>query len=335
MAKTKAVKVLFHSRGADQETAWCMPLAKRSLYRVDNILFLHATPTLGDVIEAKEDAEGMLTCKRVVKPGGRFAMIVDYPRPSDFKVLVKLLRSHGVETEGMSQGRLYLAVPKSLSAKEVFQLAAARVPGLVGVHPRLGPRALPKLAPPPEKPKPVTLFDAIERNDVKAFKHAKPAALRVTNERGLSLLFIATRDGRTDIVRAVLARGFDPNPRSKKDRAPLYAAVLRNRAAEARLLLAAGAKPELAKDDDGDVAVVVAAFREELDVLRVLLETKPSLAHLSHALLEAAGVGNVTIVKLLLKHGADPDLKTRKGNSARSIAQKRKRREVLALFPKR
>jgi ankyrin repeat protein len=199
------------------------------------------------------------------------------------------------------------------------------------VHPRLGPPPAP-LKPEPVAVAPPTLFDAVDENDVKAIQRAKRAALGVTDEDGHSLLFVATRDGRLEIVRALLARGVDPNPRTKRDAAPLYAAAMRNRAREAKLLLAAGAKPELAKDSDGDVALVVAAFREELGVLRVLVGTKPSVAHLSLALLEAAGVGNVKIVKLLLKAGADPDWKSARGNSARSIARQRKQREVLKVF---
>lgn len=337
MRDAKPVKVLFHARGADPETAWCVPLAAKNQYRVNNILFLHQRPVYGDVIEAREGEQG-LTFKRVLEPSGRFTMIVDYARPADFRVLVKFFRSLEVESEGLSAprasgelGRLYLAVPKRLAAKTLFKLASAKVPGLVGVHPRVGPRPPPVII----KPKPAappTLFDAVAQDDLAAIQRASTQALRVVNERGLSLLFVATRDGRLELVRALLARGVDPNPRSKKELSALYAAAMRNRANEAKLLLEAGAKPELAKDRDGDVVLVVAAFRESIAVLRVLLETGPSLAHLSHALLEAAGVGNVAIVKLLLKHGADPDLKTSLGNSARSIAKKRKRREVLALF---
>ena len=144
--------------------------------------------------------------------------------------------------------------------------------------------------------------------------------------------YIAVREGRTEVVKELLRRGANPNPLKKGEVAPLIATAMRNRPQEAKLLLAAGAKPELAKDRDGDPLLVLAAFRECPRVLTVLLETAPTVAVLSHALLEAAGVGNVKICKQLLKAGADPDLETRKGNSARSVARAKKRREVLALF---
>jgi hypothetical protein len=177
-----------------------------------------------------------------------------------------------------------------------------------------------------------TLFDAADRGDLAAIKRAKTSELGKLNEHGLSLLYIAVREGRIELVKELLKRGANPNPTRKGELAPLIATAMRDRPKEAKLLLAAGAKPELAKDRDGDPLLVLAAFREATKVLPVLLKTEPSVAVLSHALLEAAGVGNVKICKQLLKAGADPDLKTRKGNSARSIARAKKRREVLALF---
>lgn len=177
-----------------------------------------------------------------------------------------------------------------------------------------------------------SLFDAADRGDLAALKRAKASELGKLNEHGLSLLYIAVREGRTALVKELLRRGANPNPRKKGELAPLVATAMRNRPQEAKLLLAAGAKPELAKDRDGDPLLVLAAFRECPRVVTVLLKTAPTVPVLSHALLEAAGVGNVKICKQLLRAGADPDLKTRKGNSARSIARKKKRREVLALF---
>ena len=46
---TKPVKVEFVSRDGTVETAWCTPLGG-SRYRVDNVLFLSAKPTFGDVV---------------------------------------------------------------------------------------------------------------------------------------------------------------------------------------------------------------------------------------------------------------------------------------------
>ena len=74
------VRVFFHKRGQDPESAWCTSLPARNQYRLDNILFLHASPVYGDVVEAVEIErfDGQLASKRIVRKGGRFAMIIDY-----------------------------------------------------------------------------------------------------------------------------------------------------------------------------------------------------------------------------------------------------------------
>lgn len=328
MASRKPVRVMFFPRSSFPETAWCVPLAKANQYRLDNILFGHTAPALGDVIEARAGNDG-LVFKKVIKATGRYTMILEYPKQTKFKALTRYLRTLGVESEGPDVGTLYLAVPRHLDARDVFRLAQRKAKGLFCLHPRIGPRPPPKVKEAPPTP---TLFDAADRGDLAAIERATPAQLKELNDRGHSLLFVATREGRTEVVKHLLARGASPNPTRKGELAPLVAAVLRDRPREAKLLLEAGARVELAKDRDGDSAVFTAALRESPRILRVLLATKPGVTEVSQALVAAAAVGNVGLCKMLLKAGADPDVKTRRGNSARSIARQRKRREVLALF---
>lgn len=162
-----------------------------------------------------------------------------------------------------------------------------------------------------------------------AFARVKPADVAIVDERRRPLLFMAVLEGRTAIVERLIALGVDLNPRKS---APLHAAAMRDRPKEAKLLMAAGARPEIARDGDGDPALVTAAFRENAAVLRALLEVPHPVATKSLALLEAAGVGNLAIVKLLVKHGADPSWNSPLGNSALSIARKRRRADVVAYF---
>jgi hypothetical protein len=173
------VRVFFHRRGKDPESAWCAPLPAKNHYRLDNILFLHDSPVYGDVVEAVESErfDGQLACKRIVRKGERFAMIVDYADARQFKPLGAFLREQfDVVSEGCfgpdkgRPGRLYLAVPRRFAARTLFAASAARFPGLVAVFPalRLGKKApIATTAPParpPDKPAAPTLFDAIRRN---------------------------------------------------------------------------------------------------------------------------------------------------------------------------
>jgi ankyrin repeat protein len=184
------------------------------------------------------------------------------------------------------------------------------------------------LPPKPKAQRAPTLFDAIRAKDVTAFAKIDRAALKAKDEDGVSLLFYAVREGRTEIVEKLIAAGAEVNGALP----PLLAAAMRNRPKEARLLIAAGADPRKARDKDGDDVVVTAAFRDNTAVLRVLLATKPSKDIVSLALLEAAGNGNLPIVKLLVKHGGDPAWRSKNGNTAMAIARAKKRSDVVAYF---
>jgi hypothetical protein len=337
------VRVIFHRRGHDVETSWCEPLAKPHHYQLLNILFLHESPCFGDVIEARPSRsyDGQPTFRRVVKSGGRYPMIVDYPKRSDFKKLgAALTTSLEVMGEGCyppkdgEPGRVYLAVPKRHSPARVLAEARRAVPGLIAVHPEVGEKKTRTTKPAKAKAKaapsgPERLFEAIRSNDRAAFDELRRSDLAARDEHHWSLLFFAVLEGRAEIVKRLIAAGAELNPKGR-GQAPLVAAALRDRRREAKLLLEAGADPARAVDRDGDPVLVTAAFRESLGVVRALLEVPHANRHKSLALLEAAGVGNLPIVKLLVRHGADPHWKSARGNSALSIARKKRKREIVA-----
>lgn len=330
------VKVCFRGRKGDApETAWCVPLG-RGRYRLDNLLFLHATPVYGDVVEAA-DLHGQLTCKKVVERGGRYAMAVDYFDEGQLEPLSAFLKERfGAATEGCYgprqglPGRLVLAVPGRHGAKAVFAAASKAFAGLEPLLPPLkvdAAKVLRRVSEPRVNPLP--LFEAVRKNDRARLARVGPEALALHDERGRPLLFLAVLEGRTALVRRLVALGADLNP---EEYHPLHAAAMRNRPREARLLMAAGSDPSAARDKDGDPALVTAAFRENLEVLRALLGSPHSGDAKSLALLEAAGSGSLPCVRLLVKHGADPDWVSSRGNSARAVARKKRRMEIVRFF---
>ena len=176
----------------------------------------------------------------------------------------------------------------------------------------------------------VDLFAAVYENDLASFRRASTAQLAVVDEHRRSVLFCAVLEGRFEIVAHLIARGAEVDPR--RGAKPLLAAVMRNRPREAKLLIRKGAAISNARDKDGDPLLVTAAFRESTAVLRVLLAHPHTVADTSLALLEAAGVGNLAICKLLLRHDANPAWRSSKGNSALSIARKKRKSDVVALL---
>lgn len=161
------IKVCLTNQGEDVETPWAHDLGPAPdappgsrLVRLVNVPFMHAKPTWGDMIVVSPAADGILTWDRggtpwpqigtrLVEDGGRWAMIVDYlPRPDlaeaeAFQRLNRACDAARVVCEGawgprdQDLGRVYLAVPRDLSAEAVMaRLHEAALPmQLVQIHP--------------------------------------------------------------------------------------------------------------------------------------------------------------------------------------------------------
>lgn len=157
------MKILLHDRGLDVETPWALPVPSppdRRFVRLDNVPFLHAKPTFGDVVEVRrtEDQPGFWSwdaagrsydeiCAGLVADGGRYALILDYEcdRPDAFGALSAWARGEAdLVCEGCSAprdgkpGRLYVAAPYAVSVADVVDAFARNPHGFTFalVHPR-------------------------------------------------------------------------------------------------------------------------------------------------------------------------------------------------------
>jgi uncharacterized protein len=104
---------------------------------------------------------------------------------------------------------------------------------------------------------------------------------------------------------------------------PLLFAAREGTVESARLLIAAGANPNDASTD-GTEALVVAAHSDNAPVAMYLLDhgADPNLAGAGYAALHAAVLrGNVALVKALLEHKANPNVKLMKGTETRRFSQ--------------
>jgi hypothetical protein len=163
--ENKRVKVVLHDQGSDVETPWGKVVGsdgERTLVQLDNVPFLHAKPTYGDVLALLPDDNygGKLTWDRNGMPfneiagslhrdGGRFAVIVDYfaDDAGRFGELTAWLeKDHDFACEGLMgpederPGRLYLAVPYASGAARVMAILDGNRCGFrfVLFHPRGG-----------------------------------------------------------------------------------------------------------------------------------------------------------------------------------------------------
>ena len=162
---------------------------------------------------------------------------------------------------------------------------------------------------------------------VKSLVEANPALVTSSDGR-TPLLYVAVHDARVDVARFLLDHGADVNVRTGHNQTPLFAA----RSSEmARLLVERGATMNI-HVNHADTPLRQAVRNHHLGVVNVLLEAgeklddlpvelgdtelvkemllkKPWLAKPPRKpLFDAAEQDNLELTKLLLSHGADPDM---------------------------
>jgi hypothetical protein len=96
-----------------------------------------------------------------------------------------------------------------------------------------------------------------------------PVNLR--NERGDTLLMLASYYGQLDTVRLLLARGANPEQTNDQGQTPLAGVAFKGNVAMAELLLQHGARVEGA-GPDGRTPLMFAAMFDRLEVLELLLQ---------------------------------------------------------------
>jgi ankyrin repeat protein len=139
------------------------------------------------------------------------------------------------------------------------------------------------------------------------------AALPVGNQSQLELIETIRNPRRTDFA-AVLARTSGLNFVDESGKTPLMYAVERSNAAQIKALIKHGADPAI-PDTKGYTALHYAAVMPGSDSLKAILETGAKAdvpggerIQKKTPLMEAARLGEVRNVELLLKHGADPKI---------------------------
>src|SRR5436309_1368160 len=156
---------------------------------------------------------------------------------------------------------------------------------------------------------------------------------------GLTPLVRASRLGHAEVVRALLAGGADPDrmdgPPSREGWTPLMNAVHKGRLAVVRILVEAGADVN-AKSADGVTALMLATGEPQTDIVRALLDAGADAspgAGGSAALTNAVAGCESGNVKVLLESA--PGLRLEKGIRGRAalwIARMRGHRDILDLL---
>jgi ankyrin repeat protein len=145
---------------------------------------------------------------------------------------------------------------------------------------------------------------------VARFLHDKPAAIRERTFTGRTPLFLASRHGRTAVLRRLLDAGAAVNASRNDGTQPLHLAAHGGHAEVVQLLLARGAKVNR-EDGDHRTPLFHAVGQGHEGVARLLLKHKASPNAKTERgcapLVAASSAGRKSLVKLLLDAGANPD----------------------------
>jgi ankyrin repeat protein len=177
------------------------------------------------------------------------------------------------------------------------------------------------------------MHDAAERGalDLVRLLHKHGAKLDERDSQGMTPLFLASRRGKLEVVRYLLAKGASVDGKSLEF-TPLGTAIVRGWPKVAQALLAAGANVKRRSKFDGFTVLVDAAFCGRLPLVRMILPYDRDRSSRQEALLLAAKEGHTGIVRLLLAAGVDPNRVKFRRKSALAWARQNRHGTIVKLL---
>ena len=151
----------------------------------------------------------------------------------------------------------------------------------------------------------------------------RAAAQTPPNERDLRIyagLHAAAAQGDVAEIERLIAGGERPDIQDANSRTPLHVAVYRKQHAAARALLRLGANPNALDAQRYDI-VTIAAVQNDIEMLNIALQGGASARNVTSpydgtALIAAAHLGHVEVVRILIAHQAPLDHVNRRGWTA-------------------
>ena len=175
------------------------------------------------------------------------------------------------------------------------------------------------------------IVDAAKKNDAAAVRAAleQGADVNAHSSDGTSALHWAVYNDNADLVARLIEAGADVNPRNDYDSTPLGEAAVTGDAEVVRKLVAAGADVN-APGPDGETPLMVLARGNGLDAARILIEHGADVKAREKwrgqtALIWAAAEGQSGMIKLLLEHGADPNVQSDVNEWQRQVSAEKRR----------
>uniref|UniRef100_A0A915DP22 Uncharacterized protein n=1 Tax=Ditylenchus dipsaci TaxID=166011 RepID=A0A915DP22_9BILA len=155
------------------------------------------------------------------------------------------------------------------------------------------------------------------------------------NKKGALGLHSAAAAGYNDVVKMLISRGTKVDIPTKDNYTALHVAVQSGQASVVETLLGYGANVHVHGGQIGETALHVSAALTDTECAQMLLKSgaQPNVKQTDGqtSLHIAARSGNVDIVRLMLKEGADPQLKSNNGETPLHVAAKQCHFDVIQL----
>lgn len=151
-------------------------------------------------------------------------------------------------------------------------------------------------------------------------------------------LMDAAFEGKLDVVERLVTEGTSSDTTDPNKHTPLMWAAFNGHTNVVEYLLQQGATLD-AKDENGRTALMYASSGPYAETVEFLLK-KGAKVNVQGTLegftplMTAAAEGQLKVVQLLLKHGADPSLKDKDGDTAASFAKQKGHPDVVELLEK-
>lgn len=185
-------------------------------------------------------------------------------------------------------------------------------------------------------------FAAAERGDLTSLQRMAAAGQNIDarNSQGHTALLVATHRNHIAMAQWLISKGANVNAQDAILDSPYLLAGARGRLEILRMTLAAGADLR-STNRYGGTALIPAAHYGHVEVVREMLGTKVDVNHINRlgwtALLEAiilgdGGAAHTEIVRLLLRHGAKPELADHQGVTPLMHARQRGQLHIAAML---
>lgn len=184
-------------------------------------------------------------------------------------------------------------------------------------------------------------FIELQKNvEVKKTVQAPSFDPGVSDADGMTPLMSAAMHGNMTALKLLLDKKANLEQRNKFGDTALALAVSNDQEATAKMLIAAGAKVDVAVLSDNKDTLLITAAKSSEKTTRLILQKNKKIIDQTNALgntalIESVRAGYTNIAKLLIQTGADVAVKNNEGKTALDLSKEMNNKSLISLLSKK